>query len=179
MNQNFERIKIALLSVIAITLIVQTFYISRGESEYQENESGNDIQIAGRGDNSSSAPAAASDAVAAAQPSLDTLGTTTVKFQRTEHNFGKIKQNTENTTVFKFKNTGSSPLIIKSAVGSCGCTVPDYPHQPIAPGASGEITVTYKPGAQEGMMSKSVTVTCNTEPITTMLFISADVQKIK
>jgi len=62
-------------------------------------------------------------------------------------------------------------------VGSCGCTVPDYPKHPIAPGESGELKIEYKPGKQEGKQNKTVTVTANTEPSQTVLRISADVQK--
>ena len=82
----------------------------------------------------------------------------------------------ENKYVFKFVNTGKEPLMISDAKGSCGCTVPEYPKEPIAPGATGEIKVVYKPGAQQGSQTKTVTVTANTDPPQTLLNISADVQ---
>jgi hypothetical protein len=69
-------------------------------------------------------------------------------------------------------------LVISNAVGSCGCTVPEYPKHPIAPGETGEINVVYKPGKQEGQQNKTVTVTANTEPAQTVLRILADVQKV-
>ena len=78
--------------------------------------------------------------------------------------------------IFKFTNTGSEPLIIEDAKGSCGCTVPVYPKEPIKPGETGEIEVEYSPGKQQGAQSKTVTITANTDPITTTLNISANVE---
>ncbi|MCB0401790.1 MAG: DUF1573 domain-containing protein [Flavobacteriales bacterium] len=92
------------------------------------------------------------------------------------HDFGTIDQDTKNTKVFKFTNTGKEPLIIEDAKGSCGCTVPTYPKEPIKPGETGEIEVAYSPGKQSGAQTKTVTITANTEPITTTLNISANVQ---
>lgn len=103
---------------------------------------------------------------------------TTINYKVDNHDFGKVKQDSENKYVFTFTNTGTEPLVISNAVGSCGCTAPDYPKHPIAPGATGEINVVYKPGKQEGLQNKTVTVTANTEPKQTVLRISADVQKV-
>ena len=103
--------------------------------------------------------------------------TTTMGFANATHDFGKIKQNSDNKYFFKFTNTGKEPLVITNAVGSCGCTVPDYPKHPIAPGETGELRIEYKPGMQEGQQNKTVTVTANTEPSQTVLRILADVQK--
>lgn len=102
---------------------------------------------------------------------------TSMKFDNMTHNFGTIKQNTENEYVFTFTNTGNKPLIIESAQGSCGCTVPEYPKEPIAPGASNEIRVVYKPGTQKGNQTKTVTLTANTNPRQTRLNIQALVEE--
>jgi hypothetical protein len=109
-------------------------------------------------------------------PPVDNGPKTTIGFAKDEHDFGKVKQDSENAYTFKFTNTGTIPLTITNAQGSCGCTVPDYPKQPIAPGATGEINVVYKPGKQQGNQAKTVTVTANTEPTQTILRIKADVQ---
>jgi hypothetical protein len=95
-----------------------------------------------------------------------------------EHDFGKIDQQTENEHIFKFTNTGTEPLIISAAKGSCGCTVPQYPKEPIPPGEEGEIKVVYKPGKQKNKQTKRVTVTANTEPEQTVLKITAEVQEL-
>lgn len=102
---------------------------------------------------------------------------TTMAFEETSHDFGQIMQDTENKKIFSFTNTGSEPLIIEKAKGSCGCTVPKYPKEPIAPGATGEIEVVYKPGKQKNQQTKNVTITANTEPSKTILTIKADVQE--
>ncbi|MDA0714873.1 MAG: DUF1573 domain-containing protein [Bacteroidetes bacterium] len=101
---------------------------------------------------------------------------TKISFAGEEHDFGKIMQDSENTYIFKFTNSGTQPLIIYSAKGSCGCTVPEYPKEPIAPGEDGEIKVVYKPGKQKDMQTKFVTLTANTEPEQTKLKITAEVQ---
>lgn len=101
---------------------------------------------------------------------------TKVEFSETEYDFGEIEQNTRNPKVFTFKNVGDQPLIISNAKGSCGCTVPRYPREPIAPGETGEIEVVYSPGNQKNRQTKTVTITANTEPATSVLKISANVK---
>ncbi|UTW64706.1 DUF1573 domain-containing protein [bacterium SCSIO 12741] len=93
------------------------------------------------------------------------------------HDFGTVKQHTENVHIFNFTNTGSTPLVIEDAKGSCGCTVPEYPREPIAPGATGEILVKYSPGNQIGQQTKTVVITANTEPKVTNLYINAVVEE--
>lgn len=78
----------------------------------------------------------------------------------TEYNFGEIERNKAVTADFKFQNTGSSPLYILSAKGSCGCTVADYTKGEILPGAYGEVTATYN-AAKVGLFNKTITVNAN------------------
>ncbi|MCG9910257.1 MAG: DUF1573 domain-containing protein [Flavobacteriales bacterium] len=101
---------------------------------------------------------------------------TAIAFKKMEHDFGNIKQDTENPYSFEFTNTGKNPLIITDAKGSCGCTVPEYPKEPIPPGGKGNIKVVYSPGKQEGQQTKNVTITANTEPQQTVLTIKANVK---
>ncbi len=100
---------------------------------------------------------------------------TSIQFAEMEHDFGTIEQDTKNTKVFTFTNTGNEPLIISDAKGSCGCTVPNYPRNPIAPGETGEIEVVYSPGKQVNQQTKTVSITANTEPATTVLRVKANV----
>lgn len=102
---------------------------------------------------------------------------TEMTFATPSHDFGTIPQDSENRHVFTFTNSGSEPLVIENAKGSCGCTVPQYPKEPIAPGETGEIEVVYKPGKQKNKQTKTVTITANTEPRTTKLTISANVDE--
>lgn len=100
---------------------------------------------------------------------------TTLEFAEVAHDFGTITQDSENTKMFTFTNTGTEPLIIENAKGSCGCTVPEYPKEPIAPGEQGEIKVVYKPGKQKNAQSKNITITANTLPEKSVLTIKANV----
>ena len=111
----------------------------------------------------------------AQDPQVEARPTTTLEFNAMEHDFGDIYQGSENPYVFRFKNTGSVPLVIENAKGSCGCTVPFYAKDPIMPGEESEIHVVYKPGKQEGQQTKSVTLMANTEMGTTILRIKANV----
>lgn len=83
-----------------------------------------------------------------------------IEFEKEIHDYGTIKQNANGVYEFKFKNTGSQPLIISNATGSCGCTVPEWPKEPIAPGKSGTIKVKYDTKIV-GPFSKSVTLQSN------------------
>lgn len=83
-----------------------------------------------------------------------------VEFAKEVHDYGNIKNGANGTCYFEFTNTGTAPLIISNAKGSCGCTVPDWPREPIAPGAKGKITVKYNT-KNAGPINKSVTITSN------------------
>lgn len=96
-----------------------------------------------------------------------------MSFEKSEHDFGNIVQGTPQETVFKFTNTGNGPLIITDARSSCGCTVPQYPkNTPIAPGDSGELVVKFN-GSGQNQVTKTVTVTANTEKGSELLRIKA------
>ena len=83
-----------------------------------------------------------------------------IEFEKEVHDYGNVKYGANGTCTFEFKNTGNAPLIISKATGSCGCTVPSWPKEPIAPGAKGTITVKYDT-KRPGPISKSVTITTN------------------
>lgn len=121
-------------------------------------------------------PAAAAAADAAAAAANDKLPKTSVKFNEMEHDFGKIKAGDKVKYAFKFKNSGKEPLIINSAKGSCGCTVPNYPKEPIAPGAEGVIDVEFNSAGKSGAQTKTVTINSNTDPNPTRLTIKAEVE---
>jgi hypothetical protein len=93
----------------------------------------------------------------------------------TVHDFGKIPLNKPVTHEFRFKNSGSSPLIISSVQASCGCTVTDYSKDPIAPGAEGFVKATYN-AAKSGVFSKTVTVSANAEESVVRLMIKGEVE---
>ncbi|MBL7942801.1 MAG: DUF1573 domain-containing protein [Flavobacteriales bacterium] len=100
---------------------------------------------------------------------------TTIAFETTTHDFGTMKEGDRVEYSFKFTNTGKEPLIIEDAKGSCGCTVPVWPKDPILPGKSDEIRVSFNSANKQGAQSKQVTITANTEPLTSKLTINANV----
>lgn len=102
--------------------------------------------------------------------------TTVMTFDKTEHNWGKLKEGTVAEHTFTFTNTGTNDLIISNAKGSCGCTVPYYPTEPIPPGGKGEIKVSFDSKGKSGPQQKQVTITANTDPSTTILNISSEVE---
>ncbi len=83
-----------------------------------------------------------------------------IKFNKEVHDYGTVKYGGDGACTFEFTNEGNEALVISNAKGSCGCTVPEWPKEPIAPGAKGTIKVKYdtkRPGA----INKSVTITSN------------------
>jgi len=108
------------------------------------------------------------DATAAAmKPTLD--------FADTLHDFGSIHEGEKVMYSFAYTNNGKTPLIITAAIGSCGCTVPNYSSDPVAPGKTMNMQVTFNSAGKPGHQEKSVTIHDNTVRGEHMLFIKADV----
>jgi plastocyanin len=102
-----------------------------------------------------------------------------MKFEKDTHDFGKIKQGDKVTYDFKFTNTGKSPLIIKDAIASCGCTKPEWPHTPVKPGESAAIKVTFNSAAKMGLQDKQITITANTNPAQNLVHLIGEVTMTK
>ena len=98
-----------------------------------------------------------------------------IEFSNVVWDFGKIKQQESVDHVFTFINTGSEPLIISNAKGSCGCTVPKWPKEPIPPNGVGEIAVQFNSGEKKGKQNKTVTLTTNCTPNTTILRVVGNI----
>ncbi len=96
-------------------------------------------------------------------------------FDVTTIDYGNVEKGAEPLRKFKFTNTGNEPLIIKTAKGSCGCTVPTYPKEPIMPGESNVIEVRYDT-QRVGAFTKTVTITTNEATETRMLTIKGEVK---
>ncbi len=170
-----ENIKLALLALISVTLIINTF-MKGGDSDNSTPEPTNrNIADQPASSNPSVVIPVDNDNIVVNDPIVDNKPKTLIVFDTYDHNFGDIQQDTENEKIFSFTNTGNEPLIITNAKGSCGCTVPEYPRQPIAPGEDGEIKVVYSPGKQQFKQNKSITITANTDPETTVLKVMANV----
>ena len=111
--------------------------------------------------------------------SVDTANAPVFKFEKEVYDFGEIKEGEKVTYDFKFKNIGNSPLIISSATATCGCTIPEYPKEPVAPGAEGLIRVVFNSAGKAGMQNKIISITANTVPSLTELNILGNVLAAK
>ena len=96
-----------------------------------------------------------------------------IKFEKVVHNFGTFEETSPvQKATFTFTNVGNKPLVINQAIASCGCTVPSYTKQPIAPGQKGQISVTYNgKGMFPGHFKKSITVRSNAKTELTRLYV--------
>lgn len=104
-----------------------------------------------------------------------------IKFDKLTHNFGTFNEaDPSQKAVFTFTNVGDQPLVINQAVASCGCTVPNYTKQPIAPGQKGQISITYDgKGRFPGHFKKTVTVRTNGKVELTRLYVEGVMEEKK
>mgnify|MGYP002634807682 CR=1 FL=1 len=93
----------------------------------------------------------------------DTKDGAKIEFESETIDYGTIENNADGNREFKFKNTGNAPLVITTAKGSCGCTVPTWPKEPIKPGDSGDIEVSFDTAGKPNRQNKTITLTTNTE----------------
>lgn len=98
-----------------------------------------------------------------------------IKFEEEVFDFGRITQGERVSHAFVFKNTGKKNLIISGASGSCGCTVPEWPKEPILPGAEGKINVVFNSEGKSGLQEKTVTIVTNCEPATRIVRIKTEI----
>ncbi|MEZ4792505.1 MAG: DUF1573 domain-containing protein [Gelidibacter sp.] len=101
-----------------------------------------------------------------------------IEFNETEHDFGNIPNGIPVKTVFKYKNIGSSPLVVSDIKSTCGCTVPSNWTKEVMPGETGEFTVEFNGKGNGNQISKTITMTTNTEKgseaVTIKAFVEAD-----
>ena len=96
-------------------------------------------------------------------------------FEKTEYDFGSIKEGDIVDYVYKFKNTGKFPLVISKATATCGCTVPEWPKEPIPVGGQGEIKVKFNSKGKSNLQTKYVSINANTKPEVTKLKLTGNV----
>ncbi len=113
--------------------------------------------------------------VSANQP-VDTSLVAKMEFENTIYEFGGVLEGSQVEHVFKFTNTGKIPLIISDSKTTCGCTVPNYPKEPIAPGESGEVSVKFNTAGKKNEQNKPVTLIANTYPARTVIYMKGFVQ---
>lgn len=176
-----DKVKMGLIGVVAAALIVNIYFLATGAYSGNSGEEAQSNVVANTPSTSTdkiSLNANAPTDKASQVPEVFDGPLTVMNFGQPNYDFGNVPQDSDHKHVFTFTNTGKEPLVIESAKGSCGCTVPKYPKEPIAPGATGEIEVVYKPGKQKDRQTKTVTITANTEPRNTTLTITANVSEV-
>ena len=107
-------------------------------------------------------------------PQISNQNAPEITFEKTVHDYGTIVRGSNGTCEFQFTNTGKEPLILSKPISSCGCTVPTWPQEPILPGKSDVIKVTYNT-KNIGPINKTVTVYSNAQTNRVMLSIKGNV----
>jgi hypothetical protein len=105
-----------------------------------------------------------------------TKNSTTVQLIDSVFDFGSIVQDEKVEYNYRFKNTGTNPLVIFNAVASCGCTVPEKPEKPVMPGETGFIKVVFNSAGKNGHQSKDITVNANTAPAFPVLKLTGEIK---
>ncbi len=164
------KVNLSLLLFFAMSLV----FVSCG-SESSTGDAATDAITTTANDVADATKATAQNAADKVAAAIPTGPTTTVEFADLEFDYGTIKAGEKVSHTYAFTNTGKEPLIISNAKGSCGCTVPKWPKDPIAPGEKGEIQVEFNSKNKKGKQSKRVTITANTDPGQTFLTIKGEV----
>jgi hypothetical protein len=160
----FNQFKTVLLALLAVVMITAC------------QSGNNDVRDAAREDISAATPQ--NNIQSAVQtPDVPTGPLTTMTFAEDRFNFGTVVEGEKVSHTYTFTNTGKEPLILSNARGSCGCTVPKWPRQPIQPGASSDIVVEFNTKNKVGPRSQKVTITSNTNPPESFIYLDGQVEK--
>ena len=100
-----------------------------------------------------------------------------ITFEETEHDFGTLKEGEMVSYTYTFTNSGKANLIVSAVIPGCGCTVADYTKEPIRPGKTGKISITFNSKDKKGQQRKRVSVQANTYPAETVLWFTANVEE--
>ncbi|MFN7326384.1 MAG: DUF1573 domain-containing protein [Chitinophagales bacterium] len=174
MDKN-RKIQIGLVSLIALLLIANLF--GGGFTKwFGKSEADRIREAAASGMVNTEATSGNIPGTNVNQTPAPTGPVTTIRYDKDKYEFGVVDEGEVVKHAFKFTNTGSEPLVINNCKGSCGCTVPTWPHEPIPPGGTGEIMVEFNTKGKPGNQSKRVTVTANTVPTDTYLEVAGEVR---
>jgi len=167
------RTTIILALAVALSMAISGCRDRAAEKKIAELES----RLAQLEGNKATAPASVTTA-ATATPAADEKPTgplPVIEFGTTEHDFGTVAEGQKVSYTYAVKNTGAAPLIIQSAQPSCGCTVPDWTKTPIPVGGTGFVKAEFDTHGKAGIQNKTITVTSNSWPKTTVLKFKAEV----
>jgi hypothetical protein len=171
---------IRLLFVLAVTTSVMSCRDKAAEKRIAELEA----RLSALEGNKSAANSAATPAQPVADPANPAAQPVETKpegplpafkFERTEYDFGQIKEGEKVIYTYKFTNTGTAPLIVQSVQPSCGCTAPDWSKEPIPVNGTGFVKVEFDSNGKQGIQNKVVTVNANTWPKSLVLRFKAQV----
>lgn len=169
MNQNFKAVLLTILTLsVFVIAIVELTGISK-------------TAIFNKFGHQQAAPVAGPIEMPAPEKSArekqaNAMPKTKMVFDTTLHNFGTVKEGDIVKYAFKFKNTGDNPLMISKTDVSCGCTVPSFPKEPIAPGGTGELMVQFNTSGKGGVQKKNILVHSNAEVEAVSISIEANVK---
>lgn len=166
-----KQIKVAFFAFLAVGFLASC---NNGSESAAQEEARNSLEQ--NSPQSATNPAMANEPQQASnQPAAPAGPTTVMAFQEEEFDFGTVVDGEKVSHTYVFTNDGDEPLILSNAKGSCGCTVPQWPREPIAPGESGEVTVEFNSKNKKGKRNQKVTITANTNPPQTFLFLKGEV----
>lgn len=144
------------------------------------NNSDQPIKVKEKAEQQNTVPSVIKDMKETETPEAPAEDAPVFEFMEESFDFGsEIIDGEKVTHKFSFTNVGPTPLIIEKVKASCGCTTPNWPKQPIAPGATGEITATYNSKGRIGKFNKAIRITSNAATPTKVLYIKGQVQKAK
>lgn len=153
-------------AILSLSLLLLSFGVTMAQNK-KHKDKGN-AQTENKQTVTAAAPVAAA-------PAATSLTADNMAFQDLVHDFGTVPEGPDATFEFKFRNTGKEPIIIEKAQPSCGCTVPSFSKEPVAPGAMGTISVAYHTKGRPNAFTKSITVVSNAG--TKALSIKGNVEK--
>ena len=159
---------LALVAIVAVSMMSCNTQSSDVREAARENVENQAVQPAVN-------PAAQPAVQTATQPAVPAGPTTTMTFAETTFDFGTVNEGEMVSHTYSFTNSGDEPLILSDAKGSCGCTVPKWPREPIGPGETGEITVEFNSKNKKGKRNQKVTITANTNPPQTFIYLTGEV----
>jgi len=107
---------------------------------------------------------------------VDTVNVARIEFEEEVYDFGTVSDGDEVIHVYRFSNIGKVPLVVSDARATCGCTVPEWPEGPVAPGEASEIRVRFNTLNRTGTQRKPITITANTYPRTTKIWLQGVVE---